>query len=73
MHNLFSSKIKAGRKKPEIIPRILAQLKYIQSIREKDIFCHFSSKDVVRYSLIEKIINAYSEDRMISKKKSSRA
>ena len=37
IHNLFSSKIKVGRKKPEIIPRTLAQLKYIQSIREKDI------------------------------------
>ena len=36
-------------------------------------FCHFSSKDVVRHALIEKIINAYSEDRMISKKKSSRS
>ena len=36
-------------------------------------FCHFSSKDVVRHALIEKIINAYSEDRMISKKKPSRS
>lgn len=37
IHNLFSSKIKVGRKKPEIIPRTAAQLKYIQAIREKDI------------------------------------
>jgi phosphate starvation-inducible PhoH-like protein len=37
IHNLFSAKIKVGRKKPEIIPRTLSQLKYIQSIREKDI------------------------------------
>ncbi|MFA6290582.1 MAG: PhoH family protein [Victivallales bacterium] len=37
IHSLFSSKIKVGRKKPEIVPRTLAQLKYLQAIREKDI------------------------------------
>jgi len=30
-------------------------------------FCHFTSKDVVRHALIEKIINAYSEDLAASK------
>ncbi len=37
IHTLFSSRIKVGRKKSEIVPRTAAQLKYVQSIREKDI------------------------------------
>lgn len=30
-------------------------------------FCHFTSKDVVRHALIEKIINAYNEDKELKK------
>ncbi|HBC89081.1 MAG TPA: phosphate starvation-inducible protein PhoH [Lentisphaeria bacterium] len=37
IHNLFSSRIKVGKRKSEIVPRTVAQLKYIQSIGEKDI------------------------------------
>ncbi|HCE42772.1 MAG TPA: phosphate starvation-inducible protein PhoH [Lentisphaeria bacterium] len=37
IHSMFSSRIKVGKRKPEIVPRTNAQLKYIQSIRDKDI------------------------------------
>ncbi|MFZ2653709.1 MAG: PhoH family protein [Victivallales bacterium] len=37
IHSMFSSRIKVGKRKPEIVPRTNAQLKYVQAIMEKDI------------------------------------
>ncbi len=37
IHGMFASRIKVGKRKPEVVPRTNAQLKYVQSIRDRDI------------------------------------